>query len=1116
MGLPFQLRCLGRPHLVAPNGEPVRFRVRKHLALLTYLALEPRVPHRRERLADLLWGTVAPGEGRHSLATAASIIRGKLGRESLQGDRDHLTFCASNFSVDLDRLAVGDLFGDAYRPALEVGGFLEDFEVADALEFMQWSERQRARWLPLVRDALVRLIDRCRRTGDFKQIERLGNSLLDIDELSEDGIRAKMEARAFDGDRLTSLKIYEAWKLKLSEELQAAPSPLVEGIAIRLRRRDWESTSSNIPTVPTDQWKGRPFVGRGSEYRALYESWEKTIQRFPHHALVLGDSGVGKSTLIERVATAAGLEGAAISRITCYELEREIPYAAIGGLIAGLLDRPGVSGTPPEWLAELSRTVPEIRRRFPTIPEPIETQGETARIRLTEAVQQLTLSVAEEHPVILVIDDVHLADDASLAVLHLLIRRTLDQRIMVLLAARPAELGQSPHAVWLRDGHEPLRMQILELPPMTPQECEEFLASLLSGDSQQPSATARRALLHAAAGFPMVLEYLVKDWRINGDQCLALTIGAMTEEPRTANLPNQTYHLIVQRIVQSLEPSVRNVLNMASVLGARVNDIDLYRLADVSIGQAMTALGKLTDMRILRDGGGGLEFCNELVRGETYLGVPSPVRKTLHRSIAERLVKLETDGAHGSGLEIAWHCIRGGLLELATPYLLRGAKQAIRKGAPHEAERALETALGHLEEPARSDALLLLAEAQHEQGMWEGVLESTEACALAVGDPRRAEAITLGLEPRFRLGITGPRSLDDIATEVGTLAYEGTDPRARIRAIKYVAHVLVSQREDKLAPLLAEMLTQSTDVALGIEDLANLSIARAILLYHRRELNTAIEELTYTAEMLERDGISNLASANVRLGLANLYSSSGEYDSAATNNMEAYRTSLLLGNERLLSRIAANISLCMMRMGNYSGAIEWGHKSLGLYKAFSSDFRPYALYHVGVSFAMLGKNEEAERTADTLVTVAASTSDKVLSQTALLYAADIEATTGRKTVALRLARSAIQESLLCKNSAGMYARWSAAVLAEDKSIAEARALTDSFVEKLEEFDSIDQADILCASLWVENKAGITNRSTSERLSVLLRKLPGAVTDNLRRCGFLGLYPESTSWTVPRL
>ena len=235
-----------------------------------------------------------------------------------------------------ERLEAGDVLGTEVTGPLEVAAFLDGFDIPDSLEFTHWKDRQQARLLPLIKDALVVLIDRCRRTGDSRQIERLADRMLALDELSEEAIRAKMEARAFAGDRLTALEFFEEWRTKLAEELQAVPSELVEGMAVRLRRRGWERTTlTNIPTVPTDQWRGRPFIGRTAEYRVLYEAWEAVKRGEPGHALVLGDSGVGKTTLVERLTTAAGLEGAAISRVQCYDLEREIPYSTVSSLILG-------------------------------------------------------------------------------------------------------------------------------------------------------------------------------------------------------------------------------------------------------------------------------------------------------------------------------------------------------------------------------------------------------------------------------------------------------------------------------------------------------------------------------------------------------------------------------------------------------------------------------------------------------------------------------------------------------------------------------------------------------------------------------------------------------------
>ena len=71
------LRTLGPPALLGPTGDPVRFRVKKHLALLAYLAVEPTNAHRRDALADFLWPQATASEGRHSLATALSVLRAR-------------------------------------------------------------------------------------------------------------------------------------------------------------------------------------------------------------------------------------------------------------------------------------------------------------------------------------------------------------------------------------------------------------------------------------------------------------------------------------------------------------------------------------------------------------------------------------------------------------------------------------------------------------------------------------------------------------------------------------------------------------------------------------------------------------------------------------------------------------------------------------------------------------------------------------------------------------------------------------------------------------------------------------------------------------------------------
>ena len=714
----YRLRCLGEPGLFTLGGRLIKLRTRKQLALLCYLAMEHR-PHTRDALTELLWPKAPQGEGRHSLATAMSGLRGKLGKESFEATGDRIRLRPGVVSLDVDRLLKGEVLGTEFEEPLDVDGFLQAFEISDAPPFSHWRDGEHARLLPNVRDALVILIDHCRRTGDFRQIETLALRLLRFDSLSEEGIRARMEARAFAGDRLTALRLFKDWKAALARRLGAAPSPLLEGMALRLRRREWERPEApDVPAVRTDQWRGRPFVGRGREYRELYEAWEGTQRGAARHRLLLGDSGIGKSTLVERLTTAAGLEGATVARVQCHEVEREIPYAMVSGLISQLVERPGSSATPPDALAELAQTIPAVRQRFPVLPPPLDSQGDAARIRFTEAAHALMAAVAEEHPVILVIDDGHHADDVSLAVLHRVVRLADTQQILMLFLARPGELQQSPQAARLRDNGASLGIHPLELQPLEEDDGRTLLDLLVAELQLTPSATVRRALLAAAAGFPLVLELLVRDWARSGPQCLALSLDAVTADAGRKSEPGEAYQLLLDRLVRTLDPATRNTLHVAAVLGPRLNDSALYALADLKVSEVMTGLTTLSQCRILRDVGDHLEFANDLVRAHAYYGVPIPMRLLLHGRIADALLDRAAKGDDSLGLEIAWHCMRCGRKEVATEHLLSGARVAIRKGAVHEAERRLDSGLSSLSGEALKEARLLLVELLQEQGRW--------------------------------------------------------------------------------------------------------------------------------------------------------------------------------------------------------------------------------------------------------------------------------------------------------------------------------------------------------------------------------------------------------------
>jgi DNA-binding SARP family transcriptional activator/tetratricopeptide (TPR) repeat protein len=1100
------LRCLGAPALFTPAGEPIRFRTKKHLALLVYLAVEGRRFHRRDRLGELLWPNVSLSEARHSLATGLSILRPRLGPGVLESGREHVVLARDRVAVDLDRLAAGDVLGNEITGPLEVAAFLDGFEIADSCEFMMWRDRQQSRLLPAITEALIVLIDRCRRTGDSRQIEQLADRMLALDELSEEAIRAKMEARAFAGDRLTALRIFEEWKQKLAEEIGAVPSELLEGMAVRLRRRGWERTTmTEIPTVPTDQWRGRPFIGRTAEYRVLYEAWERMRKGMPGHVLVLGDSGIGKTTLVERLTTAAGLEGAAISRVQSYDVEREIPYATLGNLIQGLLDRPGVSATPPEALAELARTVPEIQRRFPGARPGPETRGETARIRLTEAFLDMLKAIADEHPVVLVVDDLHLADDASLAVLHLVMRRTRGQQVMILLIARPGELEGSPQAARLRESALAVGLQEIELSPLDEEESSTLLRSLIPLGQPEPHPSVRGALLRAASGFPMVLELVVQDWQTNGDKSLTLALDAMTTELGGPGVSQSVYRQVLDRIARTLDSATHNVLNMASILGRRLNDLDMYALADLRVGQVMAGLAELSKRRVLRDAGDDLEFVNELVRAAAYLGVPSPLRKSLHSHIADRLIQGQKAGSGQLGLEIAWHCIRAGRESEATPYLWRGAREALTRGAPQSAERALSSALPHLRGVDRQDALVLLAESLQEQSLWQESLETLGRISTE-DSPRYAEIVeVLSLRAQRSLHYFQPRDLAPVPEKLLRFIRHSTDGSSMVRAAVEAASILNSLRQNTAAATLLASISALSSLVVEDDDKAQLLLAQAMLEYNLRDFEASEKTIHKALAIHEKEGAANSIGARLFTGIAVNLAIRGTYDAAVPWLEKAYFTAMRIGSDQFSQQAAGNLCLFHCRLGNYAEAVQWAERAFGT-QSTRALFELNALLQGNlVSLAMLGRASKVHQTVSEQAGLLAAEYDDCTSQSLDLFAADAFLILGNLHEATEHGRRATaghNHVLFREAWVGPYARWTARVAIADAEGDRAIRILENLNETSSTFDAIDKAEVLAANAWVHNQIGRPSNTLLPLVEESLRGLPAAVSDQLRRMGML--------------
>ncbi|MDX2192873.1 MAG: AAA family ATPase [Gemmatimonadales bacterium] len=848
-----RLVCLGSPALVRADGTVFRLKTRKHLALLVYLAIEDRA-HRREHLCDLLW-PLEPNrsDARHSLSTALSALRRTLGADALDTTNETVRLRAGRLPVDVARLEAGRVLADGDVAALDVGPFLDDFELPDAEHFTAWREAQHARLLPRVRDALLQLIGHARTGGEFARVEGLADRLLALDEYAEEAIRAKMEARCFRGDRLGALRAFEAWRGLVVRELGAVPSPELDALAGRLRQRGVPAAADPSETVPRrEPWQEQPFVGRVDEYRRLHDAWVRARGGRRTLVLLIGDTGAGKSTLIGRLAMAAGLEGAATSRVPCVESDRAVPFAAFIRLLEPLVGQPGAVAASPESLARLARFAPSIRRRFPSLPTITDEDGESARLHLADAAHEVLTVIGEEQPLLLVVDDVHFADEASLALFHLLLRRTPQPPLLFAMVTRAEALARGGEAGRLLDWAEREGLEHLALGPLGREESEAVVRGLLEAAGHPaPTVAERRALVEAAAGSPMALELLVRDWAQAGEATVALAVSAMSEGGPAREQARSVIRRLVERALAGLDATSRAVLDVAAVLGRRLDDLELYEVAEFTIGQVAGALGTLGSRALLRDTGSGLEFTNELVRAEVYALSPLAVRRMLHARVADRLEARAAAGAKGLGLELAWHSFRAGRRERAVHWLFTGADEGIHAGAIHAVERALTTAMGELTEEERARANVVVAEVLEAQSRWA---ESRTHALAAMGAKDREVRELAQISAETAQGYMtlstiaeGTRS----ANALIALAKQSPSAKVRVRALRAAT---AQERRHPLGSWLEEiydLALRENEHALPIRERLILALARArsaIALGFREECTRTLANALVQAE----------------------------------------------------------------------------------------------------------------------------------------------------------------------------------------------------------------------------------------------------------------------------
>lgn len=412
----FRLTTLGNATLERrdASGEwEVLLRASKPLALLVYLATVPGRSRSREQLADSLWGDESPERARASLRQAIYALKQVVGEDVLQSEREAVVLREGALECDRDAFLAAMRRNDL-DTMLSVyhGAFCDSLTVAGATEYDRWMRAERAHLERL-------LLDRAQNVVAARIAAGEGDSALVAARALERHLadRSEVQVLLFDalvasGGRLEAVQRLSAHATQLSSQELSIPPQIAERIA-RVRR-----ASLDTPAAPSASLSsiGEQLIGRDSLLGELSREAEAARGGGPRRVILNGPAGVGKTRVLDELEARLRLRGARVVRVGLLPSMRDVEYSALVELVRSVCDLPGALGVSEQSARRLVRVLPELRSRFPGVPRESQVGVEGAR-ELQAAVSDLLASVSEERLVVLMLDNVHHADVASLQVM---------------------------------------------------------------------------------------------------------------------------------------------------------------------------------------------------------------------------------------------------------------------------------------------------------------------------------------------------------------------------------------------------------------------------------------------------------------------------------------------------------------------------------------------------------------------------------------------------------------------------------------------------------------------------------------------------------------------------
>ena len=486
----------------------------------------------------------------------------------------------------------------------------------------------------------------------------------------------------------------------------------------KLRRalRDDSETPRFVATVPargyrfvaeirgrqsgkTTQPRSRPpsvLVGRGRDLASLLSGIDDTASSRGRLFLISGEPGVGKTRLADEVAAAAEAKGMALLIGHCSEHDEAVAYLPFVEVLENFVGR-----TPDRELLrmalgnegpELTRLLPKLKSILPDLPPPLDLPPAQARRHLFNCFFDFTARIASQQPTLMILDDLHWADDSTLSLLDHLTQRLSDLPLMIIGTYRDVELNVTRGLAKTLEGL--LRRRLATPVSLKALPREEVGAMLASLSGKSPPAAVVSAIHAETGGNPFFVEELFRHleeedrlYDSSGQFLAELKIGELEAPP--------SVRLVVARRLARLGGPTQKMLATAATVGLffsfellqASSTADADSLLDcIEEAERAGLVFSVADRPKAR-----FKFSHELIRQAVIGGLSAARRQRLHLELARAIERTYSDEPIRAErlddhlAELAYHYARGGDPAKAAKYCLNAVRRFAYLGSNAEA-----------------------------------------------------------------------------------------------------------------------------------------------------------------------------------------------------------------------------------------------------------------------------------------------------------------------------------------------------------------------------------------------------------------------------------------------